>query len=436
MVLSIPDSDPYWLLNAQVPHCFLDEDQWRPRTAENLVLVDVQIAAGTIAQIMPAGTGDIQGQPGVDLRQGQVWPCFVDLHTHLDKGHIWNRAPNPDGTFTSALATVQQDARFWQPEDLYHRMVFGLKCSYAHGTQAIRTHLDCGQGLAEVSLDVFQELQQQWADRLTLQAVCLVPLDYFLTPAGEKLADRIADLGGVLGGLPLMGPDLDRQLERVFALARERNLGLDFHVDESNNPQDRTLRAVADVALRHPIAGEIVCGHACSLAVQPPVEAAATIARVGEAGIGIVSLPLCNLFLQDRQLGRTPRWRGVTMLQELKAGGVPVALASDNCRDPFYGFGDHDLLEVFTRSVQIAHLDQPYGDWPHAITRTPAELMGLPDLGRIRVGLAADLILFQARYFSELLSRPQADRVVLRRGRPIDTTLPDYAELDPWVIPR
>jgi cytosine deaminase len=28
------------------------------------------------------------------------------------------------------------------------------------------------------------------------------------------------------------------------------------------------------------------------------------------------------------------------------------------------------------------------------------------------------------------LSRPQADRIVLRQGRPIDTTLPDYRELD------
>jgi cytosine deaminase len=24
-----------------------------------------------------------------------VFPAFVDMHTHLDKGHIWGRAPNP-----------------------------------------------------------------------------------------------------------------------------------------------------------------------------------------------------------------------------------------------------------------------------------------------------------------------------------------------------
>jgi cytosine deaminase len=45
-------------------------------------------------------------------------------------------------------------------------------------------------------------------------------------------------------------------------------------------------------------------------------------------------------------------------------------------------------------------------------------------------GAPADLVLFKARSWTELLSRPQSDRVVLRAGRAIDRTLPDYAELD------
>jgi cytosine deaminase len=120
----------------------------------------------------------------------------------------------------------------------------------------------------------------------------------------------------------------------------------------------------------------------------------------------------------------------VTALRELKAAQVPLALASDNCRDPFYGFGDHDLLEVFRESVRIAHLDQPYGDWPAAVTQTPATLMGLSNCGAIGVGYPADLILFRGRSFSELLSRPQHDRQVIRQGQFIEAQLPDYAELD------
>jgi cytosine deaminase len=88
------------------------------------------------------------------------------------------------------------------------------------------------------------------------------------------------------------------------------------------------------------------------------------------------------------------------------------------------------VLEVFREAVRIAHLDRPVGVWPAAITRTPAEIMRLPERGRIMVGAPADLILFRARHYSELLSRPQADRIVLRAGQPIDAAPPDYRELD------
>jgi cytosine deaminase len=119
----------------------------------------------------------------------------------------------------------------------------------------------------------------------------------------------------------------------------------------------------------------------------------------------------------------------VTLLRELKAGGVPVAIGSDNCRDPYFAFGDLDLLEVFTQAVRIGHLDIGYPRWPEAVTTTPARPMRLAH-GRIAPGARADLVVFRARTFSELLARPQADRVVLRAGRAIDTTLPDYRELD------
>jgi cytosine deaminase len=452
-----PTSDHYWLLNAHVPAPLLAEPDLADAVDE-LALVHLEINQGVITQIMPASQSaaieDFAPElPSLDLRRGLVWCCCVDLHTHLDKGHIWRRTANPVGNFDTALTQTQADRdRYWQSQDVYRRMEFGLKCSYAHGTQAIRTHIDSFGAQAEISLEVFKSLRQAWADRLTLQAASLVSLDYFLTPAGERLADQIAEVGGVLGGLPQMGDSLEQQLDRVFELAQERQLNLDFHTDESGDPSEITLQHVAEAALRHQFTGQIVCGHCCSLAVQSSAQVLKTLELLKQAEIGIVSLPMCNLYLQDRNqqasqhfaqaiLGdrlahleqfktQTPRWRGVTLVHELKQSGIPVAFASDNCRDPFHAYGDHDGWEVFTQSVRIAQLDAPYSNWCESVTTIPANLMGLPTAGRIGVGLPADLILFKARYFSELLSRSQHDRIVLRRGQPIDTTLPDYAELD------
>jgi cytosine deaminase len=423
----------YWVKNADVPAALLVKGDLA-QNREGLCLVDLEIAQGAIAQIVPAGTSAASDTQAIDCKRGQVWPCFVDMHTHLDKGHIWERSPNPDGTFASALETAKADSqKYWQAEDVYRRMEFAIKCSYVHGTKAIRTHIDSFGEQAAISLGVFKSLQKAWEDQVTLQAVSLVTLDYYQTPEGIALADRIAEVGGILGGVAYMNPDLDAQLDTVFTLAKERSLNLDFHTDENDDPNSICLQKVAEAVLRHEFTGQVICGHCCSLAVQTPEVVAKTLGLVKQAGIGIVSLPMCNLYLQDRQSNRTPRWRGITLLQEIKQHGIPATVASDNCRDPFYGFGDHDVLEVFTQAVRIAHLDMAYTNSPCAVTKTAADLMGLPNVGRIGVGLPADLILFKGRSFSELLSRPQHDRIVLRNGKPIDTTLPDYAELDDLV---
>lgn len=416
----------FWLKNAHLPSCLIKKLNLKPQTRENLCLCDLQVENGILSQIMPASPQTV----GIDLQRKIVLPCFVDLHTHLDKGHIVERSPNLRGDFQTALSTVQDDAQHWQAEDLYPRMEFGLKCSYAHGTIAIRTHLDSDGKQADITWQVWQELQQKWQDKITLQAVSLVSLDYFTTDEGVTLADKVAKYGGILGGVAYTNPQLDRQLERVFQLAKERNLDLDFHCDENGEIDSNCLEKIAKTAIKYQFQGQIICGHCCSLAVQPLEQVKHTIELVKQANIAIVSLPLCNLYLQDRNVDKTPIWRGVTRVHELKQAGVFVAFANDNCRDPFFGFGDHDMLEVFNQSVRICHLDTPYSDWITSVNQLPADLMNLPSLGRFQIDSPANFIIFNARYFSELLSRPQSDRQVIRHGKLIDSTLPDYAELD------
>jgi cytosine deaminase len=375
--------------------------------------------------------------PIIDGKQGLVLPCFADLHTHLDKGHIWERNPNLDGTFQGALKGIYRDCteqRNWHYDDLYRRMEFGLKCSYANGTKAIRTHLDCPPHQVETTFQVFKELREKWKGKIALQAVSLAPLSHFATPEGANFADTIADLGGIIGGIAHMIPELDHYLECIFSLATERNLTVDFHADENNDPESQALHRIAENALKHGFTSPIICGHCCSLSLQDEETANQTIALVKAANMGIVSLPMCNMYLQDRIADRTPRWRGITLVHELDDAGVSVALASDNCRDPFYGFGDHDLLQVFSMGTKICHLDTPYDNWIESITSRPASLMGLKDVGTISINQSADFVLFKARSYNELLSRHQSDRQVFRDGVAIDTTLPDYAELDALIF--
>jgi cytosine deaminase len=430
--VELPNAPHYVLANATLPA--ITVEGYSAAASEGLLCTDLVIADGRIESILPPGTAPA-ALPRADLREGMVWPCFVDMHTHLDKGHIWDRRRNPDGSFLGALENVSADRMaHWSADDVRARMEFALKTAYAHGTKLIRTHLDSIPPQHRISFEVFAELREEWKDRVALQAVALLPLESVLD--AQLFGDIVAVTrkhGGLLGGATRILPDFEKILETLFRAASDNGLDIDLHVDETEDREVLTLKTIAETKLRLGFEGNVTVGHCCSLARQDEDLAKRTIDLVAEAGISVVSLPMCNMYLQDRHAKRTPRWRGVTLFHELAAAGVKTAVSSDNTRDPFYAYGDLDSVEVFREAVRILHLDHPLDEAARVVTTTPADILGRPDIGRIKPGLPADLVLFSARRWSEFLSRPQADRIVVRNGMGIDRRLPDYRDLDPII---
>ncbi|SDJ61818.1 cytosine deaminase [Mesorhizobium muleiense] len=431
----IPETGQFVLSNVRL-HASLTPGLSAAFDADGFALADITVADGKISSIIanrrpntPAGALDLGGRI--------VMPCFVDGHTHIDKGHIWPRKPNPDGTFMGALnATGADRAARWSAEDVARRMDFSLRCAYAHGTRALRTHLDSVAPQEEISWPVFETVREKWRGRIELQAACLLGIEGVRDKKWfESLAKRVAAANGVLGVVTYMLPDLEELLDRVFAQAIKHGLDLDFHADETDDISAISLKKIAEAALWNGFEGNILVGHCCSLARQPDLDVLDTLDKMAKAGLAVVSLPMCNLYLQDRRGDNTtPRWRGVTLLHEMKARGIPVAVASDNTRDPFYAYGDLDMLEVYRMATRILHFDHPVGDWPQAVTSTPARVMRLDGFGTLAAGGGADFVVFRGRNWTELLSRPESDRIVVRDGRAIERQLPDYAELDDLMV--
>ena len=419
--------DRWSLKDARVPHCLLAGPMGMA-DAEGLVRVDVTITSGVISALAPAS--DTPSDAPTFHAPGLVLPTFVDAHTHLDKGHIARRAPS-DGTFAGAIEAVPRDREaHWSAPDVEARMHFAIAAAYAYGSRAIRTHLDCKAEQTRISYAVFAKQRDAWRRKVELQASPLFPIDLALDDAHmHDVVDMVAEFGACLGAVTYPGPNLQSGLDRLFRLAGDRGWDLDFHADETNDPRVNTLATIAQTALDHQFEGRILCGHCCTLSLLPDDERARTIDLVAETGLSVVSLPLCNMYLQDRVAGRTPRWRGVTALHELKRAGVPVIVASDNTRDPFYAYGDLDMAEVWRAATRTAHLDHPYGDWPASVSTNPANALGLPN-ARLAPGVPADFIVVPARSLCEFMARPALPRTVVRSGRPIEAVPPAYAALD------
>ena len=436
--IAIPTGGDYVLRRARVPTCFFRTPV--PGLAldgEGSGVVDIKIADGRFGAIVPTGSADFGALASVDVEGRQVWATLIDMHTHLDKGQVIPRAM-PDGTLDGGMTGTFEDRKRWTHADMRARMEFGLRCAYAHGVSGIRTHLDSVDDKVVLSYDVFAELRREWAGRVDLQAVGLSPLTFFRKPWGLEQADRVAALKGVLGGTTdaighfdgAANHELADLLDLFFEIAGARNLDVDLHADQSDDPAAYSLPLIAESVLRTGYKGRVVASHCVNLALQDDATIARTIELCAKAKIMFVTLPTPMMYLQDRKPGRTPRWRGVTAAHELLAAGIPVAIGGDNCRDAWFPFGDHDMVDTVQQSVRVFQLDAPVAQAVAMAGPIPSAIVDMPQAGWIETGAAARLILFRARTQNELMCRPQADRIVLDKGRHVTAGVPDYEELD------
>lgn len=287
----------------------------------------------------------------------------------------------------------------------------------------------------------------------------------------ELLAQWLDVLFGHARAQPRTVPPFARAGSHTAAV--ERELDLDLHIDEHGDPDYAALvlPALCDAlerARKQGYKGRLLLGHCTALCLGLPGSSAADdgkrrqlIERMASFGpsLTVVANPLTNVGLQDRQgtlapigqtdvsprLGpRTPVWRGLTAVQELRAAGVRVAAASDNVRDWWFAYGDYDMLEVTSHAIRLAHLDSAgatsaaeegsalprAADWLAMTSRWPAEAICEAAAGALPLGQPLDAVAFDARSLSELLARPQGDRAVFVRGKLLDGVLPAFSELD------
>ena len=352
--------------------------------------------------------------PGTEA-QGLLLPTLVDLHLHLDKTHTVHETGAANGDLFRAIEMIAQHRETWTEADLRLRMERGLQASWRSGVRALRTHLDWMGSERPLSVSVLSDLRTQWRDRLDIQWVSLTALDLFDNMTWARgMALQVKSMGGVLGCFIYRNDALKRKLQSVFELAAELDLDMDFHVDEGLDVDAHGLRTIAELTLAHGWQGRVVCGHACSLSVQPIEQARDTLGLLAQADITLTALPTTNLYLQG-SWSETPVQRGITRLQEARQMGVRTCIASDNVADPFFPYGCYDPLEAWALGVQMAHL-APAQDWLDTVTVAPAQAMKLAWDGRLAPGCPADFVLLSAHNGFQAMTPAGRHRRIHRQG--------------------
>ena len=387
--------------------------------------VDVELAAGRVSAVVPAGTGEPVAAE-LDLDGYLLLPAAADPHAHLDKARSWDAIRPPMGDLVSAIGAWRAHAATMTEDDVAERARTQALAMLARGTTAIRSHVDIRTGDdPTLGTRALIRVRDELAPLLDLELVAL---------AGPETTDRAVeealDLGvDLVGGACHLALDPHDDLRRLLAIAERRGVGVDLHVDESlDGPVtlDAFARAVRGWTTN------VSAGHCCRLGTLPAAERARVIAEVRASDVGVIANPITNLYLQGWQ-HPTSTPRGLTPARELLDAGVRFAAGADNVRDPFNPLGRGDALETAVLLVVAGHLTvaEAYA----AVSSGAREVMRLPAAGPV-VGGVADLLAVRGSDLAEVVADAPADRVVVRGGRVVARTTTTTEVALPWSAPR
>ena len=326
-----PIARRFVLANATLPACSSSSEPPAYRTADGLVRTDIRspTARSSASRHRPRQPPAFPARP-----RGRHGLAVLRRHPHpLDKGHIWPRTPNPDGTFIGAARSGHGDDREAQLD--------GGTTSPAHGIRpALRLcprHVAAphpSRFAAAAARDLLAGLRgmrdalgrpDRAAGRQHSSAIDAFARVHGLR--GRYRRRRSAASSALSRRLPpfMTPPSFDELLERLFRLAMDRGLDLDLHVDESERSgaparSDRDRRHGAPPPLQGPLQRRPLLLARRS---SPTTSSRRRCAPSPRPASPSSACPCATCTCRTAHAGRTPRWRGVTLLHELKARRHP-----------------------------------------------------------------------------------------------------------------
>jgi len=386
----------------------------RCRLPDRAEPVDLAIAGGRIRAVGPAHE---PARETIDVEGRVVTPGLVEAHIHLDKALLVDRVGAAE-TAADAIRLTGLAKRAFTPDDIAARARRVLDLAVAAGTTAMRAHVEVDPIVGLMGMHAMLALKREYAPAVDLQLCAFAQEGILQSPGTEALLRRALGMGAnLVGGCPYNDTDARRHIEIVFALAAAFGVDADFHVDFSDEPEHLHVREIIRQTVRAGWQGRVAVGHLTELAALSAPEQSALIGELAAARIGVISLPLTDLYLMGRRDERNVR-RGLTPIRRLLQAGVPVALASNNVRNPFTPIGTADLAHLAFVGAAAAHMGTPelMRQLVAAITTHPARILNLPDYG-LAAGDRADLVVWDCERVDEIAMAAPPRWLVVKAGR-------------------
>jgi cytosine/creatinine deaminase len=379
---------------------------------------DIGIKDGRIAAIAPRLDGG--GAAEIDARGNLVTESFVNPHLHLCK--VWTlpmmeeealRAYQGEG-MGKALSGIELASKIKEKyaEDwIVENARRAVALAALHGNLHIRAFADVDSKARLEGIKALLRVRDEFRGIVDLQVVAFAQDGMVREPGAAQLMRQAMALGAdVVGGIPwieLTSDEAAAHIGACFDLAQEFNKDVSMLLDDTGDPDLRTLEMMAVETIKRGWQGRALAHHcrAMSLYPAPYVQRLARLLRT--AGVAVVTDPHTGP-LHAR-------------VKDLLADGVRVCLGQDDISDAYYAFGRNNMLEVAFLAAHLLWMmtRQDVAALYDMITVEPAKAINLDGFG-LAVGAVANLVVLDRPDEVEAVRYHGPPAQVISHGKPLD----------------
>lgn len=387
-------------------------------------LWDVGIVKDRIAAVERSLSAE--GAKEVAASGNLIAPTYVNGHVHLDKCNLGDvMRPNKTNSFQECLEITWEHKRSYTVDDIVDRASRAIEEGILNGTTVFRVFADVDTIGGLTPLEGIIALREKWKGIVRIEAVDFPQEAILRDPGTFDLMKRGMEIGAdVVGGLPwheYIDEDARQHIDLCFELAKKHDKDVHMLVDDTDNPNSRSLEYLAVKTMREGFEGRVSASHCGALAAYDESHGRKVIDLCQRADISIASNPHISLVAQGRH-DLEPIRRGITRVKQLWRAGVNVFTGQDDVNDPYYPFGRNDQQEVAAYMCHSCHMTYP--DEVRAvfdfITVNAARALRLSDYG-IAPGCRADLNVLAAPTVRHVLRLQQPPLAVIGGGKVLAT---------------
>ena len=379
-------------------------------------MLDIAISNGRIASI--GANLPVTGGKTYDAKGCLACPGLIETHIHIDKSRIIDRCAPQERRTLSPVIGVAPLKKGMSVEDIRARAARTVEQCILHGTTRMRTQVEVDPAIGMRGFEAVQSLSDEYRWAIDIE-ICVFPQEGLTNYPGtdELLVEGLKRGARVIGAAPRYDTNGNRQIERIFELAREFDVDIDMHLDVGHSADAMDVHLVRDLTERYKRGGRVVVGHMAKLSLLPPSDFARVARQLANAGIAVTVLPATDLFLMGRDQDHNVR-RGVADANSLIEHGVNCSLSSNNILNPATPYGDCSLVRMANLYANVLQIDRPeqLRECFSMLTDRSARLLNLKDYGFAH-GCAGDVVLLDAQRPEQAIAEIARPVAAFKRGK-------------------